>query len=163
MENNEYNVEEELAKLNSKQRAFVLEWHKNGNNGTRAYMKVYNIKKEGTAAASAQRLLRSGKISRITSELAKRVTEQAIKEIVADRAYVAKNYVDVVENSKQIITIEKYGKSLEVMIEPNAAIRANDGLARILGLNSEERMIKGEIRYVQIEELPDSELEKVGE
>ncbi len=126
-------------------------------------MKVYNIKKEGTAAASAQRLLRSGKISRITSELAKRVTEQAIKEIVADRAYVAKNYVDVVENSKQIITIEKYGKSLEVMIEPNAAIRANDGLARILGLNSEERMIKGEIRYVQIEELPDSELEKVGE
>ena len=66
-----------MDKLNNNQKTFCREYVKNGNNGTKAYMKAYKCDEE-TARKSASRLLTNVDIQNYIKELQDKLEEKDI-------------------------------------------------------------------------------------
>ena len=64
--------------LNNNQITFCQEYIKNGNNGTKAYMKVYPDSSEESAMVGASRLLRNAKVQEYLQSLQKKVEKKSI-------------------------------------------------------------------------------------
>ena len=64
--------------LNNNQITFCQEYIKNGNNGTKAYMKVYPDSSEESAMVGASRLLRNVKVQEYLQSLQKKVERKSI-------------------------------------------------------------------------------------
>ena len=64
--------------LNNNQVTFCQEYIKNGNNGTKAYMKVYPDSSEESAMVGASRLLRNAKVQEYLKSLQQKVEKKSI-------------------------------------------------------------------------------------
>lgn len=64
--------------LNNNQITFCQEYIKNGNNGTKAYMKVYPGSSEESAMTGASRLLRNDKVQDYLKSLQDKVEKKTI-------------------------------------------------------------------------------------
>lgn len=64
--------------MNNNQRTFAQEYVKNGNNGTRAYMKAYPDCTEETARINASRLLTNANVKEYIKELQNEVRKETI-------------------------------------------------------------------------------------
>lgn len=87
--------------LNKNQKVFCQEYIKNGMNATRAYIKVYKLKDENKAAASASRLLRNVNVQEYLKELQSKLEDKAIitvEEILKELKAIA--FVDRTDITK---------------------------------------------------------------
>ena len=67
-----------MRRLNNNQKAFCREYVKNGNNGTKAYMKAYKCNKETTARINASKLLTNTNILEYIKELQEKLEDKSI-------------------------------------------------------------------------------------
>lgn len=90
-----------MNELNKNQKAFCQEYMKNGMNGTKAYMKVYKMKDEDKAGASASRLLGNVRVQDYIKSLQDNLEKKALvtaEEIIKELRAIA--FVDRTSLSK---------------------------------------------------------------
>lgn len=85
----------ELRQLNKKHQAFILEYVKNGNNGTQAYLYAYPNAKETTARANANKLLTNSEIV----EHIQRLQDEYLKNAILSTLELEKVLSDIVINN----------------------------------------------------------------
>lgn len=66
-----------MRRLNNNQKAFCREYVKNGNNGTKAYMKAYKTN-EATARRNASRTLTNADVLKYIEELQNKLEDKSI-------------------------------------------------------------------------------------
>lgn len=86
----------ELRQLNKKHQAFILEYVKNGNNGTQAYLYAYPNAKETTARANANKLLTNSEIV----EHIQRLQDEYLKNAILSTLELEKVLSDIVMSDK---------------------------------------------------------------
>lgn len=97
--------------MNNNQKLFCHEYVKNGNNGTRAYMEVYNVDEE-TAMASASRLLRNDKVKEYLKSLQEELKDDAIMSAKERMEWLTKVVKGEIEQNAY--TTDKL-KSIDIM------------------------------------------------
>ena len=118
--------------MKENQKLFCQEYLKNGQNGTKAYAKVYKIKDENKAAASASRLLRNVKVS----EYIKEIQEEIREKTTVTMEYIVEKAKDVLEKSLQEVPVTKFNyqtKELEETGEYQFDSKGANGALKILG------------------------------
>lgn len=109
------------SELTEKQKAFCLEYFRNGYNGTQAYLAVYpTTEKENSAAAASSRLLRSVKI------------QDHIKYLKANKEEAAGlSWLKIADEFRKLAFDER--------TEPKDRLRALEDINKMLGYNEAEK------------------------
>jgi len=122
--------------LNKQQKAFCIEYVKNGLNGFQAYNKVYKPKKEETARFNASRLITNDNIKAYIAELQAEVEENAIMSVKERQEFLSR--IVKGEETETYMTL-----SGEVEGKPTMKTRLNalDILNKMSGSYTEKREI----------------------
>ena len=126
-----------VGDLTEKQKAFCLEYYKNGYNATRAYLAVYHdIKNDNVAAVNSNRLLRNAKIVEYLTELK---TQREKSAGISDLK----------------VASELMGIAFSNMSDPKDKLRALKDLTEMFGYNEPEKkdvtIFTNEIPKIQVE------------
>ena len=103
--------------MNNNQRTFAQEYVKNGNNGTRAYMKAYPDCTYETAMANASDLLRNTKVKEYIEKLQAEIEDEAIMS-ATERMKWLTNVMKDIEREKVLIKLPT-GEE-QVLVDKNA-------------------------------------------
>ncbi len=104
-----YTLYELRILLNRKRKDFCLEYIRNGWNGTRAYMKVYKLTNENSAAVLASILLRNIKIQQFIAFMKENLEEVVgLSKAKQLRHYMVMAYSSIAKLHKDWITLEKW-------------------------------------------------------
>ena len=122
--------------MNKQQRAFCIEYVKNGLNGFQAYKKTYKTKNDDSARISASQLLTNPNIKAYIAELQGEVEEKAIMGIKERQEFLTR-----IVNGEEAETYITMAGAVEG--KPNLKTRLNalDILNKMSGSYTEKREI----------------------
>lgn len=137
-------------KMNVKHEAFVIEYLKNGLNGSLAYKKVYGVKKDETARTNASKLLTNANIKKLIEEYQEKTEEAGIMSIRERQEFLTR--IIAGEELETIIT-----PAGEVKVKPRikTKLSALDLLNKMSGAYTEKREISINKPIVLIDDLTD--------
>jgi hypothetical protein len=120
-------MDKKPKKPNNRHIAFVKEYLANGMNGTRAYCKVYKTKKEKSAAANAEKLLRR-------SEIRVFLRENQIETSLKTQITVESQLQELQKIKELSLTPDSDGK-----LQLQASLKAIEIQNKMLGLNAPDQ------------------------
>lgn len=128
--------------LNRQQRAFAEFYVGEAKlNKSKAYMMAYPSAKKGSAAASANRLLKNDKVS----TYAKHLTAEAMRSSVADVTEVLEFFTRMMrgEEEEEEVLLDVTGESFTVRKPPNnnQKLKAAENLSKYHGLLTEKKEV----------------------
>ena len=139
-------------KMNVKHKAFVIEYLKNGLNGSKAYKAVYNSKDDETAKVGASRLLTYDNVKKLIEEMQEKTEEAGIMSIKERQEFLTR--IITGEEMEVIGTMDG-----EIKVKPRikTKLSALDLLNKMSGAYTEKREISINKPIVLIDDLTELE------
>lgn len=144
--------------LNEKQKKFIQEYITNGNNGAKAYKKIYKIKDNKKSSVSAARLLAKVSIKEYIKELSAKTEKQTIITVQERMEFLTRI---IYSEEKDIKFLSGLGIPVKTDPSLNEKQKAIDLLNKMQGTYVEKVEVSGEVGIKALKELSVEELRKI--